>query len=189
MCHVRCLVNPAYRITENESYMKSAQVRLGVYKVICLAVKHHGHSLAAQISMMQSLQYYEHLSEPMAECLDILAREFDHTQLCDEILREISGKTFSAQDSKGPRAFSRFLVRLTDLSPRLVLKQISLLMAHLDSEVSSLQAQAQFSDNSLVVPHAYGPCGGYRASHSRDCGVRGPHQRFRQSREAAKRLV
>ncbi|THG99612.1 hypothetical protein EW026_g2781 [Hermanssonia centrifuga] len=131
---INCLTGPAYRVTENEGYMKVSAIRLSVYKVICLAVKQHGHTLAAQITIMQSLQYYEHLSEPMAECLAILAKEFDHVQLCDEVLREIAGKAFSAQDSKGPRAFSKFLVRLAELSPRSVLKQISLLLAHLDSE-------------------------------------------------------
>ncbi|KAI8974763.1 non-SMC mitotic condensation complex subunit 1-domain-containing protein [Trametes punicea] len=131
---INCVVRPVYHITENEQYMRSADIRRGVYKAICLAVKHQGHALAAQISIMQSLQYYEHLSEPMAECLNILAREFDHPQLADEILREIAGKTFSAQDTKGPRVFSRFLVRYAELAPRQVLKQLSLLLAHLDSE-------------------------------------------------------
>jgi condensin complex subunit 1 len=115
--------------------MKSQPIKLGIYKTICLAVKHHGHALAAQISIMQSLQYYEHLSEPMAECLTVLAKEFDHAQLGDEILREIAGKSFSAQDTRGPRAFSKFLVRFSELAPRAVLKQISLLLGHLDSEV------------------------------------------------------
>ncbi|KIP06713.1 hypothetical protein PHLGIDRAFT_106688 [Phlebiopsis gigantea 11061_1 CR5-6] len=131
---ISCLLVPAYRVSENEGYMKSQDIRLGVYKAVCLAVKHHGHLLTAQITIMQSLQYYDHLSEPMAECLAILSKEFDHTQLCDEVLREIAGKTFNAQDTKGPKGFSRFLVRLTELSPRLVLKQISLLLTHLDSE-------------------------------------------------------
>jgi len=133
----RCITRPAYHISESEQYMKVQNIRLGVYKVICLAVKHHGHTLAAQISIMQSLQYYEHLSEPMAECLTVLAKEFDHAQLGDEILREIAGKGFSAQDTKGPRAFSKFLVKFAELAPRAVLKQISLLLAHLDSEVSN----------------------------------------------------
>jgi condensin complex subunit 1 len=115
--------------------MKHQSIRLGVYKVICLAVKHHGHGLAAQITIMQSLQYYEHLSEPMAECLAILGKEFDHSQLGDEILREIAAKSFSGHDPKGPRAFSKFLVRFAELAPRSVLKQNSLLLAHLDSEV------------------------------------------------------
>ncbi|EPQ52403.1 hypothetical protein GLOTRDRAFT_132468 [Gloeophyllum trabeum ATCC 11539] len=131
---IGCITRPAYHIAESESYMKDQTIRLGVYKVICLAVKHHGHGLGAQISIMQCLQYYEHLSEPMAECLTVLAKEFDHAQLGDEILREIAAKNFSGQDTKGPRAFSRFLIRFAELAPRAVLKQISLLLAHLDSE-------------------------------------------------------
>ncbi|TDL22771.1 hypothetical protein BD410DRAFT_898004 [Rickenella mellea] len=131
---INCLTRPAYHIAESEVYMKSNDIKLGVYKVICLAVKHHGHGFGAQISIMQCLQYYEHLSEPMAEALTVLAKEFDHSQLAEEILREIASKNFNAQDSKSPRAFSRFLVRFAELSPRLVLKQISLLLSHLDSE-------------------------------------------------------
>jgi condensin complex subunit 1 len=115
--------------------MKHPQIKLSIYKIICLAVKHHSHALAAQTSIMQSLQYYEHLSEPMAELLTVLAKEFDYSQLGDEILREIGGKWFSAQDTRGPRAFSKFLVRFSELAPRAVLKQISLLLGHLDSEV------------------------------------------------------
>ena len=115
--------------------MKSQPIKLGVYKVICLAVKHHGHGPAAQTTIIQSLQYYEHLSEPMAECLNVLLKEFDHAQLGDEILREISAKNFNAQDTKGPRNFSKFLTQFAEWAPRAVLKQISLLLSHLDSEV------------------------------------------------------
>lgn len=115
--------------------MKNNDIKLGVYKVICLAVKNHGHGFGAQISIMQCLQYFEHLAEPMAEALTVLVKEFDHPQLAEEILREVAGKSFSANDSKSPRVFSRFLVHLTQLVPRLVLKQASLLLAHLDSEV------------------------------------------------------
>ncbi|KAI6123353.1 non-SMC mitotic condensation complex subunit 1-domain-containing protein [Pisolithus thermaeus] len=131
---ITCLTRPAYHIAENEQYMKAHNVKVNVYKVICVAVKHHGHALAAQINIMQALQYHEHLSEPMAECLSHLAKHFDHAQLGEEILREIAGKTFSAQDTKGPRAFSRFMVKFCEESPRSVLKQISVLLGHLDSE-------------------------------------------------------
>jgi condensin complex subunit 1 len=51
------------------------------------------------------------------------------------VCSEIAAKQFSAQDSKGPRSFSKFVIKLAELSPRLVLKQISLLQKHLDSEV------------------------------------------------------
>ena len=152
--YTSCLTRPAYHLTESEQYMKHQAIRLGIYKIICLAVKHHSHSLVAQITIMQSLQYHEHLSEPMAECLTILAKEFDHSQLGDEVLREIAGKTFNPQDSKSPRAFSRFLVRFTELAPRAVLKQISLLLAHLDSEVSvsSMHRLCPFCLTNLSTP-------------------------------------
>lgn len=43
--------------------------------------------LGAQTSIVQSLTYFEHLSEPMAEFLHILAEQYDYPQLSDEILR------------------------------------------------------------------------------------------------------
>ena len=133
---VSCFVKPAYHLCESEQHLKSQEVRLGIYKVICLAVKFHGHAFGAQTSIIQNLTYFEHLSEPMAELLAILEKEFDFPQLAEEVLRDVSGKTFAHNDAKGPRSFSKFLVRLAELSPRVVQKQMPLLLAHLDSEVS-----------------------------------------------------
>ncbi|KAJ3506594.1 hypothetical protein NLJ89_g6784 [Agrocybe chaxingu] len=131
---VNCITRPAYHLTESEAFMKVNDIKMSIFKVICLAVKHHGQSMAVQITIMQSLQFYEHLSEAMAECLTILAREFDHSQLGDDILREIAGKTFSGQDAKSPRTFAKFLVKYAEQCPRSVLKQLSLLLNQLDSE-------------------------------------------------------
>ncbi|KAG8845943.1 hypothetical protein FRB91_001313, partial [Serendipita sp. 411] len=128
------ITRPAYQIAESEAFMKVEKVKTGVYKVICVAVKGHGHGFAFQISLLQSLQYFEHLSEPMAEILDILDKEFDVSGVGDEILREISQKTFSAVDTKGPRTYGRFLMHLGELCPKIVLKQMSLLLDHVDSE-------------------------------------------------------
>lgn len=132
---ISCLTSPAYRAMENVEYMKDKDNRKWAYKVICLAVKHHGHALTAQISIMQNLQFYDHAGEPMAELLWILVKEYDHSQLCDEVLREVASKTFSGQDPKGGRTCAKFLVEIVKLASRSVLKQISLLLALLDSEV------------------------------------------------------
>lgn len=100
----RIVTRPAYQIAESEALLKQEKIRMGVYKVICYAVKHHGHGFAAQISLMQGqpsfhvlssvtdtiaagLMYFEHLAEPVAEILGLLEKEFDSTQLSDEILR------------------------------------------------------------------------------------------------------
>ncbi|EDQ99009.1 mitotic chromosome condensation-related protein [Laccaria bicolor S238N-H82] len=131
---IKTITRPAYHVAENEQYMKKSDIKLWVYKVICLSVKHHGQSFAVHINIIQFLTFFEHLSEPMAECLTVLAGEYDHAQVGDEILRDIAGKTFNAQDSKGPRAFARFLVKFAELAPRAILKQLSLLLDQLDSE-------------------------------------------------------
>ncbi|KAG6819862.1 hypothetical protein H0H93_007948, partial [Arthromyces matolae] len=133
---ITCMTRPAYRITENEQYMKSDEIKAGVIKIICLAVKHHGHAMGAHVTIMQHLQFFEHLAEPMAECLSVLANEFDHAQLGDEVLREIAGKAFSSNmnEQKEPRVFGRFLVKFAELAPRSILKQLSLLLEQLDSE-------------------------------------------------------
>ncbi|KAJ3569809.1 hypothetical protein NP233_g4807 [Leucocoprinus birnbaumii] len=133
---ISCLVKPAYQALENEQYMKGTEVKMAAQKVICLSVKHHNQVLAANTNIIQNLQFYEHLPEILADLLYILATQYDHTQLGDDILREIAGKTFNAQDSKGPRNFSRFLIKYAEYLPRSVLKQISLLLAQLDSEAS-----------------------------------------------------
>lgn len=132
---ISCFVKPAYQLCESESHLKSSEIRLGIYKIICLAVKFHGHAFGAQTSILQNLTYFEHLSEPMAELLAILEKEFDYPQLAEEVLRDVAGKTFAHNDAKGPRSFSRFLVRFAELSPRVVMKQMALLLTHLDSEV------------------------------------------------------
>ncbi len=91
--------------------------------------------VAAQISIVQNLTYFEHLSEPMAEFLHILAEQYDYPQLADEILRELSNKEFNSNDNKGPKSVSTFMVRLSELAPRLVIKQVTLMAKQLDSEV------------------------------------------------------
>lgn len=74
-------------------------------KVICYAVKNHGHAFGwylsgsetlevvltaiagAQTSLIQCLQYFEHLAEPIVDILALLKNQLDHTQLTEGILR------------------------------------------------------------------------------------------------------
>ncbi|WWC57912.1 uncharacterized protein I303_100447 [Kwoniella dejecticola CBS 10117] len=136
---ISCFVKPAYQLAENEGYLKNAEVKLGIYKIICLSVKFHNHAFGAQTSIIQNLTYFEHFSEPMAELLSILEKEFDHSQLSEEVLRDVSTKTFAHNDVKGPRSFSRFLIRFAELSPRVVSKQMPLLLGHLDSDAHPMR--------------------------------------------------
>ena len=131
------ITRPAYAVSENPQFMKSAEIRHAVYEVLCIAVKSHGQAMALTIHVTQSLQFMgEHMAEPMAECLYRLSTKYDHSQTGDEVLREIAGKTFAGQDTKTPRAFATFLVAYAELYPRAAHRQLALLINQQDSDVS-----------------------------------------------------
>ena len=93
----------------------------------------------------------------MAEFLHILAEQYDYPQLTDEVLRcllpidhsflpvwlthshrDLSNKEFNNNDTRGPKSVSSFIIKLSELAPRLINKQMTLLIKQLDSEVRGL---------------------------------------------------
>jgi len=133
------MTKPVYHILENEARVKNKAIRDHCFRVLCFAVKRHGHAYTAQTSINQSLTYFEHLSEPMAELLFTLADAFDYPQLTEDVLKDISAKEFSATDAKGPKSISTFLTRISELTPHLVIKQMSCLANLLESESYTLR--------------------------------------------------
>ncbi|KAF7715101.1 Condensin complex subunit 1 [Penicillium ucsense] len=159
-----------YLVLESEQRVKSMAIRMHAFKVLCIAVKHHGHAFGAQTSIVQSLTYFEHLSEPMAEFLHILAEQYDYPQLSDEILKELGNKEFNSNDTRGPKSVSAFIIKLSELAPRLIIKQMTLLAKQLDSEaytlrcavievcgnlISDLSRQEEPSENSKTQINAF----------------------------------
>lgn len=136
---VGLLTKPVYMVLESETRVKSTAIRMHAFKVLCIAVKHHGHGYAAQTTIVQNLTYYEHLSEPMAEFLHILSEQYDYPQLADEVLREVSNKEFSSNDTRGPKSISTFMIKFSELAPRVVIKQMTMIAKQLDSESYTLR--------------------------------------------------
>ena len=52
--------------------------------------------------------------------------------------RELANKEFNSNDTRGPKSVSAFIVKLSELAPRAVIKQMTLLAKQLDSEVCAL---------------------------------------------------
>ncbi|KAK3067262.1 condensin complex non-SMC subunit Cnd1 [Teratosphaeriaceae sp. CCFEE 6253] len=136
---VGLFTRPVYLILESEQRVKSTAIRMHAFKVLCVAIKHHGHAYSAQTSIIQNLTYFEHLAEPMAELLNILAEQYDYPQLAEEVMKELSNKEFSANDTKGPKSVSTFIARLSELAPRVVQRQVSYLANLLESESYTLR--------------------------------------------------
>lgn len=87
----------------------------------------------------------------MAEFLHILAETYDYPQLADEVLREISNKEFNSNDNRGPKSVSSFITKLSELTPRLVIKQMTMLAKQLDSEVGKHVTKVDHELTELVI--------------------------------------
>ena len=136
--------------------------------------------IGAQTTIIQNLQYWEHSAEPMAEFLQVLVLNHDHRQLSDEVLRDISNKDFKdntnkeLKDSPNSKTFAAFLIRMSELCPKVVLKNMGLLIRQLDSEVflnrwivETSLVETDSNSILLVVYHAYGHRRGCRQSYHR----------------------
>ncbi|KAG0140938.1 hypothetical protein CROQUDRAFT_664491 [Cronartium quercuum f. sp. fusiforme G11] len=131
---VSCFTKSVYQILEIKQFSDLSNIRLLAFKIICTAAKSHNQAYNTQTTILQSLQYFDHLSEPMAELVHLLVETRDLNQLANTILIEISKKSFTSQDNKTPKPISKFLIKLTELSPRLISKQIVILQKQLDSD-------------------------------------------------------
>lgn len=136
---ISLFTKPVYHILENEARVKNNAIRNHCFRVLCIAVKHHGHAYTAQTTINQCLTYFEHLSEPMAEFLHTLADAYDYAQLTEDVLKDISTKEYSATDLKGPKSVSTFLIKISELLPNVIIRQGALLNNLLDSEAYTLR--------------------------------------------------
>lgn len=71
--------------------LKTPATRAKANHIISICVKRYGHAFSVQTTVSQNLQYYEHLCDPMAELLDLMASEYDYPNLAGEVIRYFIG--------------------------------------------------------------------------------------------------
>lgn len=84
---------------------------------------------------LQLLKLYEHLCTPLAECVIALVHDYGCRGFLREVVREIS-ESDSIYDLNGAKTFSIFLIEIGKNASDLVLPIMSLLLPHLDNDVS-----------------------------------------------------
>ncbi|EDO15554.1 hypothetical protein Kpol_1042p13 [Vanderwaltozyma polyspora DSM 70294] len=144
-------LRPLFVIIEVEPIVKVTHLKMFIQQVIARAVKFHGQATTVQSSMMSTLTYFLHLSTFNAEILNILNKEFDFSQLTEEILREISTRVFNAKDTTGPKAISNFLIKLSELSPQVMLRQMSLVIRLLNNSSITLRCSVVEACGNIVT--------------------------------------
>jgi condensin complex subunit 1 len=151
---------PAYQIFEISTSIKNAKVKEIVFHVLGICITKYGQAFAAQTTIIQDLQYWEHSAEPMAEFLQALYIHHDNRQLSDEVLRDISNKEFKdntskeVKDTPNSKTFASFLVKMSELCPKIVLKNMGLLIRHLDSESYTMRMALVEVIGNLIIDMA-----------------------------------
>ncbi|TIA70796.1 hypothetical protein E3P91_02896 [Wallemia ichthyophaga] len=136
---VSCFTKPIWILMENELYIKNADTKAVFFNILSISIISHGQSFSAQTSIIQNLEYFDHLGEPMAELLSHLYHNYDDATLTHNCLVDVSNRSFSGADLKAPRAFSKFITTLTHHAPALVLKHVVLLQTHMDSDAYTMR--------------------------------------------------
>lgn len=144
-------IRPIFRLMELPDRMKVVPIKTLMFRNVALAVTKHGMGIIVQNAVIQSLTYYVHLPPYMAELMHILSKQYDHIGLAEDLLREISQLEFNANDTNGPKAVSEFLIKLSELTPRLILKQMSSTSQLLDNSNQSLRCSVVETCGNIVV--------------------------------------
>lgn len=132
-------LKPLFLLIEVEATTKVSALKIFVMKTIATMVKHHGQGSSVHNSIMNNLTYFLHLSNFNAELLHMLDHEYNHTQLIEDILKDIVLRSFSAKDTTGPKIIANFFIKLSELSPTVMLRQMSLIIRLLNNSSITLR--------------------------------------------------
>ncbi|KAK6885151.1 Condensin complex subunit 1 [Candida tropicalis] len=149
--YIELFSRPIVNLMESPERMKLVPIRMLIFKVLCVAVTKHGHGTMLQHSIIQCLTYYAHLPQYMAALLHTLTDKYDYMTLTEDVLREISQTHFNSNDTTGPKAVSEFLIRLSELSPKLILRQMTSISQLLDNSNQTLRCSVVEACGNIVV--------------------------------------
>lgn len=148
---VMMFTRPLHSLMDIEATVKIASLKTIIQRIICLSVKNHGQSLNVQTFIISDLTYFLHLSNFNAELLTLLNDEFNFSQLTEDVLKEIGSRKFNIRDTTGPKSVSTFLVKLSELSPLIMLRQMSQLITLLNSSVVTIRSALVESCGNILV--------------------------------------
>ncbi|KAL4220856.1 meiotic chromosome condensation [Mactra antiquata] len=140
---VSLVTNCCYKLLENPeiTHVVSKDEREAICHILSIMVKRYNHGLGASLKIIQLLQHFEHLVGPLSSVIKVCVDDYGYKSIVSELLREIGRMDSSdlSRDTSGTRAYTSFLVEMTEKCPAAVLPNISLVLCHLDGESYSMR--------------------------------------------------
>ena len=142
---------PLFLLVEVEATIKVPVLKHSIMEIIALSVRNHGQSSSVQNSILTNLTYFSHLSNFSAELLTMLSSDYNYPQLAEDILKDVSNRVFNAKDSTGPKSISNFLIKLSELLPVIMLRQMSSLIKLLNNSSITLRCSIVEACSNVVM--------------------------------------
>lgn len=138
-CVVSCVVKLAHSFLEKPDTLKHYNLKNALCESLALAVREQSFGSQLKTIVIQDLNYFDHLSQFSAELLNILICKFDDAQLAEDIIRDIGGLQFGANETAAAHIISEFLVHLTDLNSKTVLKCMPFVIPLMDCDSHTIR--------------------------------------------------
>lgn len=157
----RNLVKSAHLLLENQAAVKDATLRKAVLEVLVAAVLKQDAAGPLKTIVLQDLNYFEWLAEPLGEFAKLLVERGEPTalstvssQFVRDLLAQLGGHRFGGSgEASGPvRIVAAFLVSTAKLIPREVLRNMAELIDQVDCE-SYVMRMAMAEVTGLLLIH------------------------------------
>ncbi|KAJ3373530.1 Condensin complex subunit [Kappamyces sp. JEL0680] len=126
---------------ESADVLKDGQVKTAISNIFCRCASKYESCLKVLTNHLQDFLREDHLCEFVAEIIDASYVHYDYATLGEIILKIVGGKLYLDKDQdKLSKATSKFLLKLSELQPKLVLKNMVHLNDLLDSESPTIRA-------------------------------------------------
>ncbi|KAL6929662.1 hypothetical protein ACO0SA_001066 [Hanseniaspora valbyensis] len=128
-----------FSFLEIESIFKISFLKDLLHKIFCLLVKLQNEKANVLNMVTSNVAYYTFSINFYAEFLKQLYDEYDYPQFAEDVLRELSEKEFNPKDITGPKNVALFLVKVSELVPQIMMKQIQLVTKLLNNSSFTLR--------------------------------------------------
>ena len=133
------MTKPIYLLFEDTENTRG-DLFLSSCKIIGLCARDHGYGKQIQTSMYQCLNYFEHLAEPMAQLINVLANEYDQSPLVEEFLGSLPSLEIDFCEGHLGKTFSLFLSTASQFVPKEFVAQMMSIVVFLDRDPYNLRS-------------------------------------------------
>ncbi|KAJ3216820.1 Condensin complex subunit [Dinochytrium kinnereticum] len=154
-CLVSMLTKSIALILEDPDTIKLGTTKTCIFEILSVCARKYDTELSkGVVSRISQLIQEEHLAESMAELLNFASEKHSFSELADSVIRESKSWSFNDNELKTAKSFSKFVVKLSELLPERVLKNMVYLQGQVDSRsytvrMSMLEVIANLVHNHL----------------------------------------